>query len=107
MNRLKLTFALIAPILLTGLGVSAQQAGQSKASSATRVYVTNSKGDDVTVIDPATMKVVGSINTGANPHGLVASPDRRTLYVSVEGTVTGQRQVARFRFDLTRPGPAS
>jgi YVTN family beta-propeller protein len=51
-----------------------------------RVYVTNSKGDDVTVIDPAAMKAVASIKVGANPHGIVASPDRRTLYVSVEGT---------------------
>jgi YVTN family beta-propeller protein len=32
------------------------------------------------------MKVVGSIKVGANPHGIVASPDRRTLYISVEGT---------------------
>jgi YVTN family beta-propeller protein len=52
----------------------------------TRVYVTNSKGDDVTVIDPASMKVVASIQVGANPHGIVLSPDRRTLYISVEGT---------------------
>lgn len=89
MNRLKLTFALVALVLLAGLGVSAPQAGQSPAhahGTATRVYVTNSKGDDVTVIDPATMKVVGSIKTGANPHGVIASPDRRTLYISVEGT---------------------
>src|SRR2546430_6035375 len=50
----------------------------------TRVYVTNSKGDEVTVIDAATMKVIGSIQVGANPHGLVLSPDRRTLYISVE-----------------------
>lgn len=51
-----------------------------------RVYVTNSKGDDVTIIDPATMKVIGSIKVGDNPHGRILSPDRRTLYVSVEGT---------------------
>lgn len=63
-------------------------AGSSGAADrrTTRVYVTNSKGDDVTVIDPATMKVVGSIKVGDNPHGVVLSPDRRTLYISVEGT---------------------
>jgi YVTN family beta-propeller protein len=89
MNRLNLMFALIAPVLLAGLGMSTPPPGQPQAhapGSTTRVYVTNSKGDDVTVIDPATMKVVGSIKTGANPHGVVASPDRRTLYISVEGT---------------------
>ena len=89
MNRLKLTFALVALVLLAGIGVSAPEAGQSTThphGTTTRVYVTNSKGDDVTVIDPATMKVAGSIKTGPNPHGVVASPDRRTLYISVEGT---------------------
>src|SRR5204863_7790240 len=89
MNRLKFTFALVALVLLAGFGVSSPRTGQATVHSrgtTTRVYVTNSKGDDVTVIDPATMKVVGSIKVGDNPHGLIASPDRRTLYVSVEGT---------------------
>ena len=88
MNKLQLTFA-VALGLLAGFGVSSPQTGQSAVhtqGTITRVYVTNSKGDDVTVIDPATMKVVGSIKTGANPHGIIASPDRRTLYISVEGT---------------------
>src|SRR5215813_15195605 len=56
------------------------------ANGTPRVYVTNSKGDDVTIIDPATMKAIGSIKVGENPHGIIASPDRRTLYISVEGT---------------------
>ncbi len=89
MNRLKLAFALVALVLLAGLAVSASQTGQSTVhaqGTTTRVYVTNSKGDDVTAIDPATMKVVASIKVGDNPHGLIASPDRRTLYISVEGT---------------------
>lgn len=86
---------MIAATLLLVSGFSAKKPGRPplRASGApaaglttTRIYVTNSKGDDVTVIDPATMKVVGSIKVGANPHGIVASPDRRTLYISVEGT---------------------
>jgi YVTN family beta-propeller protein len=56
------------------------------ANGTPRVYVTNSKGDGVTIIDPATMKAIGSIKVGDNPHGIIASPDRRTLYISVEGT---------------------
>ncbi len=89
MNRLKLAFvifavSLLAPQARQATGHSA--AGAADHSSLTRVYVTNSKGDDVTVIDAVTMKVVGSIKVGANPHGLIPSPDRRTLYISVEGT---------------------
>jgi YVTN family beta-propeller protein len=62
------------------------KANAISANGTPRVYVTNSKGDDVTVIDPATMKVIASIKVGDNPHGIIASPDRRTLYISVEGT---------------------
>src|SRR5262245_61480205 len=91
MNRVKLTVLAIA---LGVLGVTIAGVRQIPIASiayaadraTTRVDVTNSKGDDVTVIDPATMKVIGSIKVGANPHGIVASPDRATLYVSVEGT---------------------
>ncbi|MFY9556365.1 MAG: YncE family protein [Blastocatellia bacterium] len=96
MNRLKLTsLVMIGLILLAANGSSVQKAGATTVHpapvvpvvrAATRVYVTNSKGDDLTIIDSATTKVIGSIKVGANPHGVVASPDRRTLYVSVEGT---------------------
>lgn len=65
---------------------SAGDSGRTSAQTTMRVYVTNSKGDDITVINPETMKVAGMIKIGANPHGIVASPDRKTLYVSVEGT---------------------
>ena len=87
----RLAFVFIGLLALTGAlhngRIAAHQPSTARAfERMTRVYVTNSKGDEVTVIDPSTMKVVGTIKTGANPHGLVASPDRRTLYVSVEGT---------------------
>ncbi len=37
------------------------------------------------MIDTATNRVVGNISCGAAPHGLVASPDGRRLYISSEG----------------------
>jgi YVTN family beta-propeller protein len=91
MKRITFVFPVLALILPVLSVVNTPQTGQSTVlaadhSKTTRVYVTNSKGDDVTVIDAATMKVVGSIKIGDNPHGLITSPDRRTLYVSVEGT---------------------
>ena len=96
MKPSKLPFALAAFLLLGLTIVSSSQIRQSTSSQPTiisavdrgtpRVYVLNSKGDDVTIIDPATMKVAATIKIGANPHGVVASPDRRTLYISVEGT---------------------
>jgi len=81
MNRLK------APLALVLLFAAAATSGaDDRLKSTTLVYVTNSKGDDVTVIDVASMKVVSTIKVGENPHGVIASPDKRTLYVSVEGT---------------------
>ena len=80
MKRTMLALTIASILVTASLGVTADH------GKTTRVYVTNSKGDDVTIIDAVTMKVIGSIKTGDNPHGLITSPDRRTLYISVEGT---------------------
>ncbi|HWA22040.1 MAG TPA: YncE family protein [Caulobacterales bacterium] len=53
-----------------------------------RIIQTNSAGDDVSIIDPATNKVVGSI-VGINVnHGAAAAPDGGRIYVSNEGDST-------------------
>jgi len=49
------------------------------------LYVDNTAGDEITMIDTATNRVVGNIVSGPAPHGLVASPDGRWLYISSEG----------------------
>jgi YVTN family beta-propeller protein len=51
-----------------------------------KLYVDNTGGDTVSVIDLATRKVIGAIPVGRHPHGIGVSPDRRRLYVSVEDT---------------------
>ena len=48
------------------------------------LYVTNSAGDDVTLVDAKTHRVIGSVETGTTPHGLVASPDGRRIYITGE-----------------------
>jgi len=67
-------------LALTASGALA--AGNSRARAI--LYVTNSGGDDVTVVDAATRQVIGSIQTGSAPHGLEASPDGSRVYVSGE-----------------------
>ena len=47
-----------------------------------RVYVPNSGGSTVTVIDPRTYRVTGSYQTGFNPQHVVPAYDLRTLYVT-------------------------
>src|SRR5947208_13029315 len=56
--------------------------GSTRAGAELRVFVTNEKSDDVTVIDAATRAVVGTIKVGKRPRGVAVSPDGRTVYVS-------------------------
>src|SRR5438105_12493683 len=53
------------------------------------IYVTNSAGDSIHVIDPATNKVVQEIKGIEAAHGIVAAPDGSRIYVSdeAEGTL--------------------
>ena len=57
----------------------------------TRVYVPNRAGNTVSVIDPATMKVVDTFDVGLNPQHVVPSYDLSTLWVTnnAEGTTDG------------------
>jgi YVTN family beta-propeller protein len=53
-----------------------------------RIVQTNSAGDDVHIIDPATNKVVGHVTGVEVGHGVAASPDGEWLYVSDEAAST-------------------
>ncbi|HJT88416.1 MAG TPA: hypothetical protein VJ732_11180 [Bryobacteraceae bacterium] len=58
------------------------------AASSVRVFQTNSAGDDVTIIDPATNKVVMKVNGIEVPHGVTFSPDGKRAYISCESEKT-------------------
>src|SRR5215469_10720867 len=47
-----------------------------------RIYVPNSGGFTVTVINPATYRVIGSYQTGLNPQHVVPGYDLQTLYAT-------------------------
>ncbi len=78
-----MTTRLILPLIL----VVAAPCAAIGASSA-RVIQTNSAGDNVHVIDPATNQVVGVIQGIEVPHGVIVSPDGSRLYVTEEPTRT-------------------
>jgi YVTN family beta-propeller protein len=52
------------------------------ANALPRIYVPNRQGNDVTVIDPATMKVVDRFAVGIHPQHVVPSWDLKTLWVT-------------------------
>jgi YVTN family beta-propeller protein len=58
------------------------------AASTVRIVQTNSAGDNVHIIDPATNKVVGVINGIEVGHGAAAAPDGSRYYFSDEGEST-------------------
>jgi YVTN family beta-propeller protein len=53
-----------------------------------RSFITNSAGDSVDVIDPATNKIVQAIAGIEVPHGVNFSPDGSRVYVSNEADAT-------------------
>jgi YVTN family beta-propeller protein len=53
-------------------------------AGSVQVYVANSAGDDVTVIDTAANRVSATFKVSNNPHGIVPSPDKSRFYVSSE-----------------------
>src|ERR1700680_2816813 len=54
------------------------------AASTVRIIQTNSAGDDVSIIDPASNKVVGTIHGIEVNHGAAVAPDGSRYYISNE-----------------------
>lgn len=73
---LSVTLALIA---------APRTSGTSQAADETaKLYVTNSQGDDITVIDLGTMRAVGDIKVGQAVHGVCAPASGRELFTTIE-----------------------
>ena len=65
-------------------GVRTGIASESAPGAMPRIYVTNSAGDTVDVIDSATNKIVQVIGGIELPHGVAFSPDGSRVYISNE-----------------------
>ena len=65
------------------LAIGCTPAGQGTAG---RVYVTNERSGDLSVIDVSTQRVLTTIPLGKRPRGLRASPDHSLLYVALSGS---------------------
>jgi YVTN family beta-propeller protein len=60
----------------------------SASAGTVRIYITNSAGDSIHVIDPATNTVVQEIKDVVGAHGVNFSPDGSRVYISNEETNT-------------------
>jgi YVTN family beta-propeller protein len=70
---------------------TAGKLGAAERADPERIYVPNLRSDDVSVIDPSTMKVVDRLKVGLSPQHIVPSWDLRTLWVTnnAEGRTDG------------------
>ena len=53
-----------------------------------RLYVGNSRGDDVSIVDMNSLKVIGDIKLADKIHGVCVQPDGKRLFVTVESDHT-------------------
>lgn len=83
MLQARVSFA--ACLVLTSALASA---GNKPAAENFRVYIGNSRGDDVSIVDLSSMKVIGDIKLGDRIHGVTVQPDGKRLFVTVESDHT-------------------
>lgn len=67
--------------------VSAQESSPKKQQ---KVYITNSAGNDVTIVDLATRKEIKTLEVGPHPHGIATPESGAFLLVTIEGGKTGE-----------------
>ncbi len=53
---------------------------------AQKLYVANSAGNDIHVIDAATYKVIKSVEVGPQPHGLAATKNGDLMFITIENS---------------------
>jgi len=85
MNRLVFRGGLA---VLAGIALCAGSVSLATAQSKLRIIQTNSAGDNIHIIDPATHKVVGEIKGVEAPHGIAVAPDGSKIYVSEQANKT-------------------
>ena len=72
----------ILTVLLAFLAGCAKQ----DAPTGYRIYVTNERSGDLSVIDSTTHEVVSTVALGKRPRGIHASPDGKFIYVALSGS---------------------
>ena len=84
---LRRCLVILGAIVLCPMWLAAQQ-----PHNKVRIIQTNSAGDNVHVIDPATNKVVGVIEGIEVNHGAGAAPDGSRIYISDEAREHARRR---------------
>ena len=73
--------SLSLPLILTALGVASEP-----RQTACKLYVANSSGNDIHVIDAVTNRVIKRVEVGPEPHGMVATATGDRIFITLENT---------------------
>src|SRR5713101_8185056 len=66
------------------LGCILSLGARNSAAQNFKLYVGNSRGDDISIVDMGSLKVVGEIKAGERVHGVCVQADGRRLFATVE-----------------------
>jgi YVTN family beta-propeller protein len=77
---------MLLPTLALPLILAAPLADPQPSGPVQKLYVANSAGNDLHVIDTRTNKVIKRVEVGPQPHGLAATADGRRLFITIENT---------------------
>jgi YVTN family beta-propeller protein len=72
--------------ILASLSLTLAAPGTATTDPSIKLYVANSAGNDIHVIDPATNKVIKRIEVGPQPHGVVATRNGDQMFLTIENT---------------------
>jgi len=73
-------------ILAVLLVILAGCAKEPEKAKGYRIYVTNERSGDLSIIDSTTHTVVATVPLGKRPRGIHASPDGKLIYVALSGS---------------------
>ncbi|MEK7833139.1 MAG: beta-propeller fold lactonase family protein, partial [Acidobacteriota bacterium] len=94
----KFVSLLVVVLMIAAVGCSKEQPAKEAAKdsaapakipewkSGYRIFVTNETTGDLSIIDGATLEVIGTVPLGKRPRGIHASPDGKTIYVALSGS---------------------
>ncbi len=82
---------IVVPLILSTLA-----AAPEVGLTAPKLYVANSAGNDIHVIDTATNRVIKRIEVGPEPHGLVANAAGTQIFITIENTKGDQGELLWF-----------
>lgn len=70
-------------LILAAVSVTAMALGAAQSPPASGALLVLSKGDlTLSLVDPATLKVLGKVPSGPDPHEVIASTDGRMAYIA-------------------------